>query len=548
GTFFGYATAQIPLGAVSVASFTPTAPTKITIRDNNVALPSPSTVTASVQGKVQRVRASLTNFSHELPYQVTVFLGGPDSLNIALFTYATAWEAKGVNLTFDDAAPTLFPLTQFPVGGGGTFRPWDFAWIYEEWFSYTGEPAGDERGFTLGEFNGLNANGQWRLYVQDWESDGSGSIDSWSLELTSVQCTDNVMFTASSQSGDEAAGSALVTVRRTGGREGSATVNYATSAGTATAGTDYTTVSGTLTFLPGELVKTISIPIVNDSVIEAGETVQLTLSSATGSSTLGSQSTSLVTILSDDYAEIAVEGADGSDIPDHGVIIYLGQVGPGGASAPLSFLIRNTGNVPLTGVAVNKAGPGNGHFVINASSVSSSLAAGASAAFTVSLVPTLAGSHAATIQITSSDLDENPFDIFFSGKGLTAMEDWRLLHFGVTENAGNAANGADGDFDGLTNLLEFAVQSDPDAASTSPLRLVPEGASLEASYTRSKAALQAGFVYVVEWSDTLQAGSWSSVGVVESLVVEDALMQSMKATLPAGSGTARFVRLRVTGN
>lgn len=548
GVFIGYATAQIPLGAVSVASFTPTAPTKITIRDNNVALPSPSIVTASVQGKVQRVRATLTNLTHPHPGELTVFLGGPDSSNIALFTNATASAATRVSLTFDDAAPTLFPLASFPADGGGTFRPWDYFWIYDDWFSFTGEPAGDERGFTLGEFNGLNANGQWRLYVQDWVTGSSGSIDSWSLELTSVQCTDNILFAASSQSGDEAAGSALVTVCRTGGGEGSAAVNYATSAGTATAGTDYTEVSGTLTFLPGELSKTISIPIANDSVIEAGETVQMTLSSVTGSSTLGSQNTCLVTIASDDYAEIAVERAGGAELQDGGSITTFGQVGPGGVSAALSFVIRNTGNAPLTGVVVGKSGGESSDFVINAGSVGASLGAGASATFSVSFVPTLPGPRSTTLQIASSDPDENPFDISVSGIGLTALEDWRLLNFGVTTDSGNAANGADGDFDGLSNLLEFAVQSDPDAASASPLKLVLEGGNIEATYTRNKAAFQGGFAYAVEWSDTLQAGSWSTAGVVEVIVVEDALMQSVKATLPAGSGNARFVRLRVTGN
>ena len=56
------------------------------------------------------------------------------------------------------------------------------------------------------------------------------------------------------------------------------TVDYATSDGTATAGTDYTAQSGTLTFSPGETAKTISVPIANDSVDDDRETVTLTLS------------------------------------------------------------------------------------------------------------------------------------------------------------------------------------------------------------------------------------------------------------------------------
>ena len=41
------------------------------------------------------------------------------------------------------------------------------------------------------------------------------------------------------------------------------TVDYATSNGTATAGTDYTAVSGTLTFAPGQNVKNVEVPILD---------------------------------------------------------------------------------------------------------------------------------------------------------------------------------------------------------------------------------------------------------------------------------------------
>ena len=64
--------------------------------------------------------------------------------------------------------------------------------------------------------------------------------------------------------------------------EVTATVDYATSDGTATAGEDYTAKSGTLTFLPGQTTKTVAVPITNDEVEDDGETVTLTLSNASG--------------------------------------------------------------------------------------------------------------------------------------------------------------------------------------------------------------------------------------------------------------------------
>ena len=59
------------------------------------------------------------------------------------------------------------------------------------------------------------------------------------------------------------------------------TVQYATSAGTAESGTDFTAVSGTLTFGANETSKTVSVATTSDSVDEDNETFTLTLSSPT---------------------------------------------------------------------------------------------------------------------------------------------------------------------------------------------------------------------------------------------------------------------------
>lgn len=59
------------------------------------------------------------------------------------------------------------------------------------------------------------------------------------------------------------------------------TVNYATVDETATAGSDYTAQSGTLTFNPGETTQTLTIPILGDLLDEANETVLVNLTSPT---------------------------------------------------------------------------------------------------------------------------------------------------------------------------------------------------------------------------------------------------------------------------
>ncbi|HEX4129841.1 MAG TPA: cellulose binding domain-containing protein [Pirellulales bacterium] len=75
-------------------------------------------------------------------------------------------------------------------------------------------------------------------------------------------------------------------------------VQYATSNGTATAGSDYLATGGTLTFAPGQTSKTISVPILGDTTIEPDETFSLTLSNPVGA-TLG-QASATGTILNDD--------------------------------------------------------------------------------------------------------------------------------------------------------------------------------------------------------------------------------------------------------
>jgi len=75
----------------------------------------------------------------------------------------------------------------------------------------------------------------------------------------------------------------------------SITVQYATSNGTATLGSDYTSTTGTLTFNAGVTTQSITIPILNDAANEADETFSLTLSNPTNA-LLGSTKSVTTTI------------------------------------------------------------------------------------------------------------------------------------------------------------------------------------------------------------------------------------------------------------
>jgi len=77
------------------------------------------------------------------------------------------------------------------------------------------------------------------------------------------------------------------TVRLSAAYDQAVTVNYATANGTATAGGDYESKSGTLTFAPGETSKTVTIVVKCDKLKESDETFYVDLFGASGNSLLG---------------------------------------------------------------------------------------------------------------------------------------------------------------------------------------------------------------------------------------------------------------------
>ena len=77
---------------------------------------------------------------------------------------------------------------------------------------------------------------------------------------------------------------------------GPITVDYTTADVTATAGLDYTGVSGTLDFPEGTFSRTITIPIISDQVYEGSEQFSITLSNPTGEVDLAQPASAVVTI------------------------------------------------------------------------------------------------------------------------------------------------------------------------------------------------------------------------------------------------------------
>ena len=125
-----------------------------------------------------------------------------------------------------------------------------------------------------------------------------------------------VQFGAASYSGGEASGSRTVNVGLTASPTfGSATSLTYNVGGTATPGTDYTALSGTLSMTGGS--GTITITITDDQVDDADETIVLTLTPSNDYS-LGSQESTTITIADDDGPAVNIMETDGGTQVDEG--------------------------------------------------------------------------------------------------------------------------------------------------------------------------------------------------------------------------------------
>ena len=120
--------------------------------------------------------------------------------------------------------------------------------------------------------------------------------------LTIVDDEIALQFSQASYSVKESAGSATITVTRTGPKEPPVEVTYTVLGGSATQGADYGGIyTGLLEFAANETSKTFKVTILNDTLAEGAETVLLRLSDPTGA-ILGNRPTAALTILDNDPA------------------------------------------------------------------------------------------------------------------------------------------------------------------------------------------------------------------------------------------------------
>jgi hypothetical protein len=108
-----------------------------------------------------------------------------------------------------------------------------------------------------------------------------------------------LQFSAATYTANDSSGMATVTVTRNNGSQGSVTVTYATSDGSAVAGVSYAAASGTLVFADGVTIQTLRIAILSGAIGRGNQTVNLSITTPTGGATLGIPTTAVLTLMDD---------------------------------------------------------------------------------------------------------------------------------------------------------------------------------------------------------------------------------------------------------
>ena len=253
---------------------------------------------------------SINPYSQDgLPQTPTLIQGttqtGSSSLQIQYVS------ASGGNSTIAQSCAWIsglnFPFT--PAGGTGTVgvtSPGGCSWT----------ALSNANWITISAGGSGNGNGQVSYQVSPSNSSRTGTItvanQTFTVNQAGTASSPMFQFSLPNYTVGEGAGSASVTVTRTGDVSGAAAVDYATADNSAFQRTDYTLATGTLKFAAGEASKSFSILLTDDAYFQGDKTVNLVLSNPTGAG-LGSLNTATLTVLDNDSTTPTTNPLDSAD-------------------------------------------------------------------------------------------------------------------------------------------------------------------------------------------------------------------------------------------
>ena len=187
---------------------------------------------------------------------------------------------------------------------------------------------------------------------------------------------------------DEGGGPAVFTVTANAESSGTMTVDYATADDSATAGDDYTSTSGTLTFLAGQRTATIEVTVLDDSDEEQDETFKVRLTNPVGAT------------IEDDEGVGTIRDDDGTSPPPTMPSLRIGDATVDEGGGPAVFTV--TANAESSGT-----------MTADYATAADSATAGDDYTSTSGTLTFLAGQRTATIEVTVlDDSDEEQDETF----------------------------------------------------------------------------------------------------------------------------------------
>ncbi len=148
------------------------------------------------------------------------------------------------------------------------------------------------------------------------------------------------------------------------------TVSYATADGTAKAGSDYVAASGTLTFAPGQMTRTILVRTLDDTLYEGDETFTVTLSGPVGATITRGQAVGTIADNEAPVLQVAAAAVNGgaaqrsrvteitvtfngvASLPaDPAAAFRLTRTGPGGPTGDVTISVDLSGSTAARTVA-----------------------------------------------------------------------------------------------------------------------------------------------------------------------------------------------------
>jgi len=297
-----------------------------------------------------------------------------------------------------------------------------------------------------------------------------------------VAAIGDLQLAASSYTVAQGAGALTVTVNRSQGSSGSVSVAYATTNGSAVAGTDFTAASGTLDWADGDPApKTFSIAVSNAKPFAGTKSFSVALSDPTSGAALGSPASAAVTIAGDASA----------------------ATGSLNLAASNSTVNQAAGTVPVT---VNRTGGSSGAVSVAYSTSNGTATAGANYAATSGTLTWADGDAQAktfsvAIMNTTPFTGSKSFNVALSQPSAGA----------TISNPGSASVTINGDASAPVGALElsaasFAVSQSAGSVAVSVTRSGGSAGAVSVAYATASATAVSGVDFTassgtLNWAD-----------------------------------------------